>query len=81
MLRLTPTHRFRVSNRMAVLAAFLLITAAVAGLNSPINRASDAATSVVSTTQNQEKPAQASQVRAVKANRGFKASLYLFRRN
>ena len=81
MLRLTRTHRIKVSNRMAALAAFLLITAAVAGINSPMNQAGDAATSVVSTTQNQEQSAQASSVRSVKANRGFKASLYLFRRN
>ncbi len=35
MLRLTRTYRFRVSNRMAVLAAFLLISAVAAGVNNP----------------------------------------------
>lgn len=66
---------------MAVLAAFLLISAAAAGVNSPLNTAADAATTVVSNPQTAEKPAKVSPVRSVKASKGFKASLYLFRRN
>ena len=81
MLRLTHTHRIRVSNRMAVLAAFLLVIAAAAGINGPMNEAGDMANSVVSNSQVSEKPAKVSPVRSVKAGKGFKASLYLFRRN
>lgn len=81
MLRLTRTHRIRVSNRMAVLATLLLLIAATAGINSPMNNAGDAATSVVSNSQAPEKAAKVSPVRSVKASKGFKASLYLFRRN
>jgi hypothetical protein len=66
---------------MAVLAAFLLIGATAAGVNSPLNKAGDATSTVVSNSQPAEKPAKVSPVRSVKAGKGFKASLYLFRRN
>lgn len=66
---------------MAVLAAFLLLSAVAAGVNSPLNRAGETATSVVSSAQATENPAKVSPVRSVKAGKGFKAHLYLFRRN
>jgi hypothetical protein len=80
MMRLTHTHRSRVSNRLAVLAAFLLVAATVAGVSGPFGGTGEAG-SLQATTQASDNPAQASAVRSAKANKGFKISLYLFRRN
>ena len=80
MLRLTRTHRSRVSNRLAVLAAFLLVAATVASVGSEWIETADGGTSVAGMTVN-ENPAEANTYRAAKVRKGFKASLYLFRRN
>ncbi len=80
MLRLTRTHRIRVSNRLAVLAAFLLVAATAASVGGNLTDTVDGGNSVAGTAVN-ENPSQANTVRAAKASKGFRVSLYLFRRN
>ena len=80
MLRLTRTHRFRVSNRLAVLAAFLLVAATAASVGGSLAETVDGGSSVAGMAVN-DSPAQANTVRTAKANKGFRVSLYLFRRN
>jgi len=77
MFRLTRTHRARISNRMAALAVFLLVAAAMAGLNTTSNDAMGAANSMADNSN--ETPAQAQSVRSAKASRGLKFNFYLFR--
>jgi hypothetical protein len=83
MLRITRTRQFRISNRMAVLAALLLVVTAAAGLGERFD------------TQNVARPAMAETDRGAPAaeaapqrvnttaakNRKFRMNLYLFRRN
>ncbi len=79
MMRLTRTHRIKISNRLAVLAAFLLVAATAASLNGSMARAVDAGPAVAGNP-----PAADSappELASVKSNRGFKLRLYLFRRN
>lgn len=81
MLRLTRTNRTRVSNRTAVLAAFLLVAATVASVGGAFSEAPNATPTLAGTAPAQENAAQADAVKAVKARRSFKVSLHLFRRN
>lgn len=78
MLRLTNTHRYRVSNRMAALAAVLLVVATVASVGGALDRTQTAAPTLVGTNDG---VATNTTVRSAKANKGFRVSLYLFRRN
>jgi hypothetical protein len=80
-MRLTRTHRKRISNRLAVLAAFLLVAATAASLNGSMARAVDAGPSVAGSSQAAEQAAQAPELGSVKSNRSFKFRLHLFRRN
>ena len=80
MLRLTHTHRIRVSNRLAALAAFLLVAATAASVGGSLNESVDAGSSLAGKAVS-DSPAQAGTVRSAKAGKGFKISLYLFRRN
>ena len=75
MFRLTRTHKSRISNRMAALAVFLLVAAALAGFNAP---SSDAIgdTATMAKTSNE---APANSVSSVKARKGLKFNFYLFR--
>ena len=79
MLRLTRTHRYRVSNRLAVLAAFLLVAATVASVGGSLAETANSGPALVGAAQQDE--ASVNTVRAAKAGKGFKVSLYLFRRN
>lgn len=77
MLRLTRTHRVKISNRMAIFAAFLLVAATMAGVNSSFNDTMAEGKNIVNTAS--EAPAQAKTVRSVKAKKGLKANFFLFR--
>jgi hypothetical protein len=81
MLRLTRTHRTRVSNRTAVFAAFLLIAATVASIGSSLNDNPDTAPGLVGSEVAEADTGQGGQVAVVSRNKGFKVNLYLFRRN
>lgn len=82
MLRLTRTHRVRVSNRLAALAAFLLVAASLAaGVDRTADQPLEAGASVAATSAPALDRGKAGEVHAVKANKGFKVRLYLFRRN
>jgi hypothetical protein len=81
MLRLTHNHRTRVSNRMAVFAAFLLIAATVASLGGALDGHREAGPSMVGTGTAEADSGQGNAVSAVRSNKRFKVNLYLFRRN
>jgi hypothetical protein len=84
MLRITRTRQFRVSNRMAVMAALLLVITAATGLSNPFEAPDAAAPATMAETNRtapgSETPAERTGSAAVK-KRKFKVSLYLFRRN
>ena len=81
MLRLNRTHKPRVSNRLAIFAAVVLMSSIVAGLdrsmpheNSPDSLAS---TPPLFSSETVNKPASAGS--QVKQKKGFKVSLFLLR--
>ena len=77
MMRLTRTPRNRVSNSMAMLAVFLLIGATAASLGGALdNGPGDSATLAGNSAT-----ASAGPVTSARADKGFKVSLFLFRRN
>lgn len=82
MLRITRHRQFRVSNRLAAMAALLLIVTAAAGLSNPFGDPNDATQTMADTsrgTQTEETTAQ--RVNATAGHRKrFKVNLYLFRR-
>lgn len=78
MIRLTRARKIRVSNRLAALAAFLLVAATVAGVSAPVD--SDEAPMLASSHQAEAQPA-GGDLASISKNKGFKVSLYLFRRN
>lgn len=81
MLRMNRTHKTRVSNRLAVVAAFMLMISIVAGLDSSMtvkgNTDSLAAKTSLFTTEAVN--AQPSTGSRVKQKKGFKVSLFLLR--
>ena len=82
MLRITRNRSFRVSNRLAVLAALLLTVTAAAQFAVPFDTAG-ATGSAVATTERAlpEADVQPNHVKGVAARKkGFKVRLYLFRR-
>ena len=81
MIRLTRTRKYRVSNRLAALAAFLLVAATVAGVSAPVDSAGVADGQMLSSTQRAETRTAGAELASVSRNKGFKISLYLFRRN
>ena len=81
MIRLTRARKFRVSNRLAALAAFLLVAATVASVSAPIGSDSAADGSMLAISQEAETQPTGSDLATVSRNKGFKISLYLFRRN
>ena len=81
MLRLTRKHRTRVSNRLAVFAAFLLIAATVASIGSAFDSQPEAGPSLVGAETAEAESGQGKAVSAVRSNKRFKVNLYLFRRN
>jgi len=82
MLRITRTRQFRVSNRMAVMAALLLIVTAAAGIGNPLSGGAEPATmaGTVRSAPASETPPERVGAAAVN-KRKFRVNLYLFRRN
>ena len=76
MFRLTRAHRYRVSNQLAVLAAFLLIAASAASIERVADESQQSGPALV-----QNDAAAAGNAASVNKNKGFRVSLYLFRRN
>lgn len=85
MLRLKPFRKFRISNRLAVLGAFLLLAATVAGTSSTLPGQMDSVSGMTASTQTTPAPDEAGQETmrsaSTKKSKGFKVSLFLFRRN
>ncbi|MBT8039392.1 MAG: hypothetical protein KJO70_02180 [Gammaproteobacteria bacterium] len=72
----------RVSNRLAALAAFLLVAASLAtGMDRSSERPVEAGASVAARSAPALDRARTNELGSVKANKGFKVRLYLFRRN
>lgn len=80
MFRLTRIRRIRVSNRLAVLAACLLIVAAATGMSSPLAQPAGEQSSAKANTF-QPAGSEANTTASVKSRKGFRVSLYLFRHN
>lgn len=83
MLRLTRNREFKVSNRVAVFAALMLTVISLAGAGSstaiPESQSVNFAdTNAVESTTESVRSRSSS---AVKKNKGFKVSLFLFRNN
>mgnify|MGYP001825264484 CR=1 FL=1 len=76
MFRLTRSHRYRVSNQLAVLAAFLLIAASAASVERFSDESRQTGPAMV-----QNDTAAAGNTASVNNKMGFRVSLYLFRRN
>ena len=78
MLRLIPTHRTRIPNRLAVIGAMLLFAAAAAGINAGADAISDPGQAMA-----KAEPATEGTVLSTKnrADKSFKVRLFLFRRN
>ena len=81
MMRLTRTHRTFVSNRLAVLAAFLLVAAAAAGINGSMNDTAEAGPALAARQPANDNAMRATGPQPAKANKRFKLSFYLFRRD
>ena len=81
MMRLTRTHRTFVSNRLAALAAFLLVAAAVAGLNGSMSDAVEAGPALAASQPADDNALRATGPQPVKADKRFKLRFYLFRRD
>jgi len=83
MLRLTHTRQFKVSNRTAVLAALFLVVSTVASLGDPLET-QKGSQPTLATTERSVPAAEAQPNRvntATARKKGFKVSLYLFRRS
>jgi len=76
MFRLTRAHRYKVSNQMAVLAAFLLIAASAASIERVADDSQQSGPTLV-----QNDTAGADKTVSMSKNKGFRVSLFLFRRN
>ena len=81
MMRLTRTHRTFVSNRLAVLAAFLLVAAAVTGLNGSMSDTVDTGPVLAASQPATDNAMRATGPQPSKANKRFKLRFYLFRRD
>ena len=81
MIRLTRARKIRVSNRLAALAAFLLVAATVAGVSAPIDSDGVSDSRMLASSQQAESRPADSNLATIRRNKGFKVSLYLFRRH
>ncbi len=83
MLPLTRNRKIRVSNRLAIIAAIMLLTSTLAGLGSSINSEGGQDSLMASQSFGKSEPvvAQAKNSNTAKKQKGFKVSLFLFRRN
>jgi hypothetical protein len=81
MLKLNRTNKPRVSNRLAIFAAVLLMSSIVAGLDRsmPHENSSDSLAAIPSLFSGETVTKQASTGSQVKQKKGFKVSLFLLR--
>jgi hypothetical protein len=84
MLRLTRQRQFRISNRTAILAALVLVVSAAAGMGDRFDdrngaRPALASGEYVNAAAAEKQPPRIGTTQTHK--KGFKVSLYLFRRN
>lgn len=81
MLPLTKNRRFRIPNRLAIFAAFLLAVTSLAGLGGSAGFMNDGASQVSIAKAQEESPniMRSSGVSKVNSKKGFKVSLFLFR--
>ena len=80
MLRLTGNRKTRIPDRLAVIAALLLVVSSLAGLgNSALSSSNGEATQVAAVTDSAPFSRNSGSSPTVKKNRGFKTSLFLFR--
>lgn len=81
MLRLNRIHKPRVSNRLAIFAAVVLMSSIVAGLDRSMSHenSSDSLASGLSWFSTDTADKQASTGSQVKQKKGFKVSLFLLR--
>ena len=78
MLRLTTHQKSRISNRLAIFAAVLLLVTSLAGMGGSIMPESAAMASLAAADQAVPALSSTNGTKARK-NRGFKISLFLFR--
>jgi len=76
MLPLTRSHKFRISNRLAIFAALLLVVTSLAGIGGS-TITSDQGTALHAASPPAEMTAAGNT--QVRKNKGFKMSLFLFR--
>lgn len=84
MLRITRKRQFRVSNRMAVMAALLLAVTATAGLGNSFDASEHTAPATMAETARTAPASETPSERvgsAAVSKRKFRVNLYLFRRN
>jgi hypothetical protein len=81
MLPLTRTRKFRISNRLAIFAALLLVVTSLAGMGGSDRLADRESALHASSMIVDDAPAllHSGNASKAKANKGFKMSLFLFR--
>lgn len=83
MLKLTTHHTPRISNRLAVFAALMLLVSALAGFSGSGLTSKDSAdqTAANDTASTQTFASETTGGNSLKKNKSFKVSLFLFRTN
>jgi len=83
MLRLTRKSKSRISNQLAIIAALLLATSAVAGVDNYQGaiQAGDQPVRITAEDNSTLMSQQSTSQIPIKRNKGFKKSLFLFRRH
>jgi hypothetical protein len=81
MLPITRTRKFRISNRLAGIAALLLVVTSLAGLGGPTQSSGGESAHHTTPLLAEDAPAllYSGGASKVKSNKGFKMSLFLFR--
>ena len=79
MLRITRLRKLRISDRLAVFAALLLVVTSLAGMGSSVNSSSAGNVHLAAVADAAQVSTQSGASSAVKKNRGFKVSLLLIR--
>ena len=83
MLKLTTHHTPRISNRLAVFAALMLLVSALAGFSGSGLTSKDSAdqTAAIETAPTQTFASETPVGTSLQKNKSFKVSLFLFRSN
>jgi len=81
MLRLTRTHKSRVSNRLAIIAALMLVTSAVVSIDNSLHSGTKAHSLAAGQDRPTHEPvsAQTGANASLKRHKSFKMSLFLLR--